>query len=77
MIQYLVLVKDEGNDQVVTDVLRPIMEGDILTDEVIQRNLSQLQLLLSIGEKDVFDAVVSDLQEDESYKKHMWSGGGS
>jgi hypothetical protein len=71
MLKYFHLLNNEDNEELVTNILSPITEGDLITEAVVQENLAKLQLLLSIGEREIFEAVVQDLLEDETYSKYM------
>jgi hypothetical protein len=77
MLEYFLYIKNEENEELVTQILRPIVEGDQITEDVARGNLAKLELLKSIGETEIFDAVMEDLREDESYSKYMSRDKGS
>lgn len=77
MLRYLRMLKNETNKELVVTILEPITEGDQLTEQVIRNNLSWLPLLHSIGEREIYEAVVNDLQEDETYSQYMGTQSGA
>lgn len=71
ILKYLLLINDLKNEDLVTNVLDPIFEGDQVTEEHIKDNITRLELLLQVGENEIYEEIVKDLNDDDVYGEYM------
>jgi spermidine/putrescine-binding protein len=70
-LQFLDQVKEEKNEERVIEIITGVFSTDVLDEETIKQQIKGLDELKEIGETEVYDAVIQDLQEDETYKEFL------
>lgn len=63
MYKYLMEIKNSENRNKVIEVLEPIVNVDLINKNDFSEKIKSLDVLKEIGENQVYDLVVEDLQE--------------
>ncbi|WP_339294349.1 hypothetical protein MKY82_22085 [Paenibacillus sp. FSL W7-1279] len=71
MYEYMAKMKNPDNWSVITDIIQPIVEGDILNDDVVRKNVRSLDKLNELGEHGVYSVLVERLKNSPLYEKYL------
>lgn len=71
MYEYMAKMKNSDNWSAITDIIQPIVEGDILNDDVVRKNVHSLDKLKELGEHGVYTVLVERLKNSPLYEKYL------
>ncbi|WP_431785734.1 hypothetical protein [Paenibacillus lactis] len=71
MYEYMAKMKNPDNWSAITDIIQPIVEGDILNDDVVRKNVRSLDKLKELGEHGVYTVLVEQLKNSPLYEKYL------
>ncbi|MGW8822231.1 hypothetical protein ACWGNU_08910 [Paenibacillus lautus] len=64
-------MKNPDNWSKINEVIQPIVEGDILNDDVVRKHVHSLDKLNELGEHDVYSVLVERLKNSPLYEKYL------
>lgn len=71
MYMYLTELRDQSNSSVVSKIIRPFIEGDLINDDIARANVALLQRLDDIGETAVKEKIVRAFRNNPAYKRYL------
>lgn len=71
MYRYLEHINNKENWDKVAEVIQPILEGDLVTEEIIKSNIKGLEKLKDLGEDRLYKIIVEELKRDHMYKDYI------
>lgn len=71
MYGYLLELKDQKNSSIVMSIIQPIVQGDVLNDDIVRANVALLKQLDDLGEFAVKDKIFRDFKNNPLYSKYL------
>lgn len=71
LYEYMAKMKSPDNWSKINEIIQPIVEGDILNDDVVRKHVHSLDKLNELGEHDVYSVLVERLKNSPLYEKYL------